>query len=72
MHTKQTTQRFLIASMQCVSDLKKDFVVVVVVVALVLVPVILYAELLSKFPQNWIMLRLEKITQYGLFVPNYS
>ena len=35
-----------------VSDLKKDFVVVVV---------ILDAEILSKFPQNWFVLRLEKI-----------
>ena len=34
---------FLIASMQCVSDLKNDFVVLVVVLG---------AELLSKFPQN--------------------
>ena len=54
---------FLIASMQCVNDLKKDFVVVVVV---------LDAKLLSKFPQNWIMFRLEKIMQYGSFIPDYS
>ena len=57
----------MIASMKCVSDLKKDFVVVIVVVV-----VILDAELVSKFPQNWIMLRLEKIAQYGLFIPDYS
>ena len=49
--------------MFCVSDLKKDFVVLVVISD---------AELLSKFPQNWIMLRLEKITQYGSFIPDYS
>ena len=48
---------FLIASMLCVSDLKKDFVVGV--------DVVLDAELLSTFPQNWIVLRLEKITQFG-------
>ena len=37
------------------SDLKNDFVVFVLVV------VVLGAELLSKFPQNWkIVLRLEK------------
>ena len=48
---------FLIASIQCVSDLKN---------------VILDTDFLSKFPQNWIMLRLEKITQYGLFIPDYS
>ena len=48
-----------------VSDLKKDFVIVVVVV-------ILDAELLSTFPQNWIMLGLEKITQYGSFISDYS
>ena len=52
-----------------VSDLKKDFVVVIVVVVVV---VVLDAELLSKFPQNWIKLKLEKITQYGLFIPDYS
>ena len=34
--------------------------------------VVLDAELLSKFPKNWIVLRLEKITQYGLFIPDYS
>ena len=40
-----------------VSNLKNDFVVVVVVVVFVL-----GAELMSKFPQNWkIKLRLEKI-----------
>ena len=41
---------FLITSMSCVSDLKKDFVVVVVVV--VVGNLVLDAELLSKFPQN--------------------
>ena len=54
---------FFIASMQCVSDLKKEFVVVLV---------ILDAELLSKFPQNWIVSRLVKITQYRSFIPDYS
>ena len=39
--------------MESVSDLKSDFVVVV-----------LNAEVLSKFSQNWIVLRLENITQY--------
>ena len=53
--------QFLIVSMQCVSNLEKDFVVVVVV----LVVDILDAELLPKFPQNWILLRLEKNIQYG-------
>ena len=52
--------------MLCVSDLKKDFVVVVGVV------VVLDAELLSKFPQNWIVLRLDKISQHGSFIPDYS
>ena len=47
-----------------VSDLKKDFVVVIVVV--VVVVVILDAELLSKFPQNWIVLRLEKEYAVGI------
>ena len=42
---------FLIASMQCVSDLKKDFVVVGVV-GVVVVVVVLDAELLSTFPRN--------------------
>ena len=45
------------------SDLKNDFVVVVVVVK--------DAKLLSKFPQNWIVLRLKNITQYGTFIPDY-
>ena len=48
------------------SDLKKDFVVVVLVV------VIWDAKLLSKFPQNWIVLRLKKNTHYGSFFPDYS
>ena len=48
---------FLIASIKCVSDLKNDFVVVVLVLA-----VVLGAELLSKFPENWkILLRLKKL-----------
>ena len=52
--------------MWCVSDLKKDFVVVIVVV-------VLDAELLSKFSQNWIVFRLEKkIAQYGSFILDYS
>ena len=51
--------------MKCVSDLKKNFVVVGVVV-------VLDAEILSKFPQNWILLRIEKITQYGSFIPDCS
>ena len=46
--------------MKCVSDLKNDFVVVVV----------LSADLFSKFLQNWkIVLRLEKFMQYGSFIP---
>ena len=44
-----------------VADLKKDFVVVV-----------LDAELITKFPQNWIVLRHEKNKQYGSFIPDYS
>ena len=55
----------MIASMKCVSDLKKDFVVVVG-------GVVLDAELLSKFPQNCIVLRLEIITENGSFIPDYS
>ena len=53
---------FFIASIQCVSDFKKDFVVVIV----------LDAELLSNISQNWIVIRLEKIAQYGSFIPDYS
>ena len=64
LHEVSLFSIFLIASMQCASDLKKDFVVVVVF--------ILDNELLSKFSQNWIMLRLEKITQYRFFIPDYS
>ena len=48
------------------SDLKNDFVVFVLVV------VVLGAELLSKFPQNSLMLRLEKIMQHGLFIFDHS
>ena len=39
---------FSIASMWCLSDFENDFVV-------------LYAELLSTFTQNWIVLRLQKL-----------
>ena len=49
---------------ECVSDLKKYFVVVVVIIS--------DAELLSKLPQNWIMLRLEKVTKYVSFLPGHS
>ena len=48
---------FFIASVYCVSDLKNDFVIVVVVV-------VLGSELFSKFPQNW------KIMQHGSFIPD--
>ena len=50
------------------------FVVFVFVVVLVVVVVLVIsdAEFLSKFPQNWIMLRPEKMTQYGSFIPDYS
>ena len=59
--------------MYCVSDLKKYFIVVVVIVVVVGGGgVILDAELLSKFPQNRIMLRPVKIRQYGSFIPDYS
>ena len=63
---------FLNASKYCGSVLKNDFVVVVVLFLVVLVVVILDAELLSKLPQNWIMLRLEKVTKYGSFLPDHS
>ena len=52
--------------MLCECDLKNDFVVGLVVVG------VLDAELLSKFPQYWIVLKLEKNTQYGSFIPDYS
>ena len=41
-------------------------------IVVVVVVVVLDAELLSKFSKNWIVLRLEKIMQYGLFIPDYS
>ena len=66
-HDSPFTKPFLIASMWCVSDLKNDFVVVVVFLLLV----VLGAKLLSKFPLNWkIVLRLENIMQYALFIPD--
>ena len=47
-HDSPFTKPFLIASMWCVSDLKNDFVVVVVF----LLVVVLGAKLLSKFPSK--------------------
>ena len=51
-----------LAAPWCVSDLKKAFVVVVVV---------LNGKLLSKLPQNLAVSRLVKISQYGSFIPDY-
>ena len=55
-------------NMQCVIDLKNDFVVVVFIVVVLL---LLGAKLFSKFPQKWkIVLNLEKNMQYGWFIPD--
>ena len=53
---------FLIASMQCVSDLKKEFVVGGGVV------VVLDSELLSKFPQKSKMNRANTCKNYAILI----